>query len=114
MTRNIMTPLLLGVVVLAAAGCDDYVSHQSVNQNTPSRQQTAWADYEKRQAEEIKRRETAWAESDEIMKKQKDMQERALKLMERQEVLAKRQEEQADRLVAILKKWEALPTTPRQ
>ncbi|MEI6149770.1 MAG: hypothetical protein WCS01_11775 [bacterium] len=110
MTKKIVAPLFLGLIVFSVVGCDDYYG----NQNKSSREQTAWAAYEKQQTEEVKRREAAWAESEGVMKRQKDMQERAGALLEAQEALVKRQGEQADRFDVILKKWEAMPSVPHQ
>jgi len=49
------------------------------------------------------RRESAWAESDTLMKQQNELQKRY-------EALLAKQEEQARRFDAILEKWESLPT----
>lgn len=70
--------------------------------------------------EDAKRRDVAWAESDRMVAIEKNMQERSLSLMDREEVsqkrweaLLKQQEEQAVRFDALLAKWErmAVPTT---
>ena len=108
--KTLVAPLFLAMCLVSVIGCDN----DGFSQNKTSRQQTAWADYEKQCAESTKRQEAAWAQSAEIMKKQREMQERALKIMEGEEALLKRQGEQADRLDAILKKWEGMPLVSHQ
>jgi len=82
---------MLGAVVITLAGCNDQ-----------SRYSAYWAEFERLQAEETARREKAWAESERMLERDKELQERW-------EALLTKQEEQARRFDAILEKWESIP-----
>ena len=83
--------LLIAGTLICLSGCYGQPSETDVSEYKAALQADA------------ARRESAWAESDTLMKQQKELQERY-------EALLTKQEEQARRFDAILEKWESLPT----
>ena len=98
---------LLIALLVPVCGCYDQSAYDAALRADEERRGAAWAEVERRQAEETARKEKAWAEREAQLEKEKE-------LLKRSEALLTKQEEQAKRFDAILEKWESLSPPKNQ